>query len=114
MIASLSLRAKVALAVAGLLVVAAAAPFVYGYVAKYLQVGLGSGDDPYGYATVVHKQLPESTVPDEWAAIAMDVADSFTRELLDDRLKTALKLLSLVIVIWWMSSRARRSDGAIE
>lgn len=68
MIASLSLRTKILIVVVGLLVAAAAAPFVYGYVTKYLKLGLGSGDDPYDYATVVHKQLPESTVPDEWAA----------------------------------------------
>lgn len=65
--APVSARMKVALAVVGVLVVAAAAPFAYGYVTKYLKLGLEAGDDPYAHATVVHRQLPPSTVPDEWA-----------------------------------------------
>lgn len=65
--ADVSARVKVVIAVVGLLAVVAAAPFAYGYVTRYLKLGLEAGDDPYAHATVIHRQLPPSTVPDEWA-----------------------------------------------
>lgn len=65
--ASVSARVKVLLAVVGLIVVAALAPFAYGAVSPHLRIGLDAGDDPYAGVTIVHRQLPPSTVPDEWA-----------------------------------------------
>lgn len=62
-----SARVKILLAAVGLLAVAAAAPFAWGYVSQYLKVGLAAGEDPYAGVTIVHRQLPPSTVPDEWA-----------------------------------------------
>ncbi|TCJ21904.1 hypothetical protein [Nocardioides jejuensis] len=63
----MSARVKVLLAVIGLVAVAVAAPFAYGWVTQHLKVGLDAGDDPYAGVTIVHRQLPPSTVPDEWA-----------------------------------------------
>ncbi|GGO89341.1 hypothetical protein GCM10011584_18530 [Nocardioides phosphati] len=64
---TVSARVKVLLAVLGLVVVVAIAPFAYGAVTKHLKLGLEAGEDPYAGVTIVHRQLPPSTVPDEWA-----------------------------------------------
>jgi hypothetical protein len=66
--ATVSVRMKIVLAAIGLVAVAVAAPFAWGFVTKHLRIGLEGGEDPYAHATVVHRQLPPSTVPDEWAA----------------------------------------------
>lgn len=64
---SVSARVKVLLAVIGLVALVAIAPFAYGVVSKHLKIGLDAGDDPYAGVTIVHRQLPPSTLPDEWA-----------------------------------------------
>ncbi len=64
---SVSARMKILLAVVGVLVVVAIAPFAYGAVTKHLKIGLDAGENPYEGVTIVHRQLPPSTVPDEWA-----------------------------------------------
>jgi hypothetical protein len=64
---TVSARVKVLLAVLGLIAVVAIAPFAYGAVTRHLKVALDPGDDPYAGVTIVHRQLPPSTVPDEWA-----------------------------------------------
>ena len=64
---SVSARMKILLAVVGLVVVVAIAPFAYGAVTKHLKIGLEAGENPYEGVTIVHRQLPPSTVPDEWA-----------------------------------------------
>lgn len=65
--ATVPARVKVLLAVVGLIVVVAIAPFAYGAISKHLKIGLEGGDDPYAGVTIIHRQLPPSTVPDEWA-----------------------------------------------
>ncbi len=60
-------RAKVVAALVCLVAVVAAAPFAWGYVSKWLKVSLDAGENPYAGITIVHRQLPPSTVPDEWA-----------------------------------------------
>lgn len=62
-----SARMKVLLAVVALIAVVAVAPFAYAAVTKHLKLGLERGDNPYEGVTIVHRQLPPSTVPDEWA-----------------------------------------------
>jgi hypothetical protein len=62
----MSVRLRLALAFLCLVLVVAAAPFAYGYVTKYLKVGVGSGDNPLAYVTIVHRQLPPGQVPVPW------------------------------------------------
>lgn len=64
---TVSARMKVLLAVIGLVALVAIAPFAYGAVTRHLRLGLESGENPYAGVTIVHRQLPPSTVPDEWA-----------------------------------------------
>lgn len=64
---TVSARVKVLFAVLALIAVVAIAPFAYGVVSKHLRIGLEAGDDPYAGVTIIHRQLPESTLPDEWA-----------------------------------------------
>lgn len=64
---TVSVRVKVVLTALALAAVAALAPLAYGLVSPHLKLGLDAGDDPYADVTVVHRQLPPSTVPDEWA-----------------------------------------------
>jgi hypothetical protein len=64
---TVSARVKVLLAVLGLIALVAVAPFAYGAVSKHLRLGLESGEDPYAGIRVIHRQLPPSTLPDEWA-----------------------------------------------
>lgn len=64
----MSTRVKVIVAALCLAGAAVAAPFVWGYVTTWLKLSLDAGEDPYADVTVVHRQLPPSTVPDEWAA----------------------------------------------
>lgn len=66
-LARMSLRLRVVLAVLGLVAVVAAAPFALAYVQKYLRVSLDSGDNPLDYVTIVHRQQPPSTAPAAWA-----------------------------------------------
>lgn len=60
-------RLRFLLAMGALLVAAVAAPFVWTYVSTWLKVSLDAGENPYAGITIVHRQLPPSTVPDEWA-----------------------------------------------
>src|SRR5689334_13459595 len=65
--ADVSARLKILLVVVALVAVAVAAPFAYRLVTDHLKIGLDAGDDPYAGVTIVHRQLPPSTLPDEWA-----------------------------------------------
>lgn len=66
MLSGMSVRIRLVLGALCVLVLIAAAPFVYGYVTKYLKLGVSSGDNPLAYVTVVHRQLPPGQVPVPW------------------------------------------------
>jgi hypothetical protein len=66
MLARMSVRLRLVLGALCVLVLIAAAPFAYGYVTRYLKVGVGSSDNPLAYVTVVHRQLPPGQVPVPW------------------------------------------------
>lgn len=65
-LAPMSVRLRIVLGVICVLAIAAAAPFAFSYVTKYLRVGLDPGDNPLDYVTVVHRQLPPGQMPAPW------------------------------------------------